>query len=83
MVSYLLPYGFELAMAAASFLMFLGGVIVFVCLTEHPSRVGESAGIFSICISNFDCLHTAVLFTFNVHSSISNEMYVHPRFPFL
>ena len=42
LVSFLLPYGFELAMAAASFLMFLGGVIVFVCLTEHPSRVGEN-----------------------------------------
>ena len=47
-MSYLLPYGFELAMAAGSFLMFLGGVVIFFCLTEHPSRVGEALVFFHI-----------------------------------
>lgn len=41
LVSSLLPYGFELAMMAGSVFMFLGAIIVFVCLPEHPEKVGE------------------------------------------
>ena len=42
LVASLLPYGFELAMMACSFLMFLGGILIFLCLPEHPDKVGES-----------------------------------------
>ena len=44
LVSSLLPYGLELAMMACSFLMFVGAIIIFFCLPEHPDRVGENAG---------------------------------------
>jgi OPA family glycerol-3-phosphate transporter-like MFS transporter 3 len=45
LISSLLPYGFELAMMACSFLMFTGGIIVFFCLPEHPDTVGMSTYI--------------------------------------
>lgn len=41
LISSLLPYGFELAMMACSFLMFTGGILVFFTLPEHPDKFGE------------------------------------------
>ena len=40
-VSALLPYGFEYAMMGGSVMLLLGGVVILVCLTEHPHRVGK------------------------------------------
>ena len=40
-MSALLPYGFEYAMMGGSVMLLLGGVVILVCLTEHPHRVGE------------------------------------------
>ena len=42
LISSLLPYGFEFAMMACSFLMFTGGIIAFLSLPEHPDTVGKS-----------------------------------------
>ena len=42
LVAALLPYGFKFAMMAASFLLFLGAVVNFFCLVEHPSKVGKT-----------------------------------------
>jgi OPA family glycerol-3-phosphate transporter-like MFS transporter 3 len=42
-VSSLLPYGFEYAMMGGSVMLLLGGVVILVCLTEHPNRVGISS----------------------------------------
>lgn len=50
LVSSLLPYGFELAMMASSFFMFLGAIIVFFCLPEHPEKVGEKVYVHSILV---------------------------------
>ena len=41
LVSALLKYGFEYAMMGGSVLLFLGGVVILLCLTEHPSVAGE------------------------------------------
>ena len=46
LISSLLPYGFELAMMACSFLMLMGGILVFFSLPEHPNKVGKDQVLY-------------------------------------
>ena len=65
-MSALLPYGFEFAMLGGSVLLCLGGVVVLVCLMEHPSKVGEENTVILHLLPPLACLCCLSYFLFTV-----------------
>ena len=72
-MSALLPYGFEYAMMGGSVLLCLGGVVILVCLTEHPSRVGEESFFYNSLTPSL--LYTLSLPLFPPHTPSSLSLF--------